>query len=196
MGSDVRQRGGGLKEAANDKRVERTRQALFGAFFEIVLSTPYDAIKVEDILVRSGVSRSTFYEHFNGKDDILSASLKRPFAVLADAIRARDNTAELVWVLEHFWQNRAVVPAMFKGAGRQVCVTALVELIEERFKQDRVESPNPLVIPPRLAAVQIAEALLAPVTAWVSEESQCSAQALAQALRQTATAMLAAQRKL
>lgn len=179
-----------------DKRVERTREALFGAFFEIVLSIPYDAIKVEDIVARAGVGRSTFYEHFSGKDEILAASVKHPFSILADAMRARDNTMELVGVLEHFWENRAVVPGLFLGPARKVCVTALVELIEERFKQDRVESPNPLVIPPRLAAVQIAEALLAPVTAWVSEESQCSAQALAQALRQTATAMLAAQRKL
>ena len=184
-----------MKEAANDRRVERTREALFGAFFEIVLSTPYDAIKVEDILARAGVGRSTFYEHFSGKDDILAASLRHPFSILADAMRARDNTADLVKLLEHFWQNRAVIPPMFRGAGRQVCVDALVALIEERFQLDRVESPNPLLIPRRLAATQIAEALLAPVTAWVSSESQCSIPALAQALRQTATAMLAAQRR-
>src|SRR5579863_1792202 len=144
--------GGSVKEAASDRRVERTREALFGAFFEIVLSTPYDAIKVEDILARSGVGRSTFYEHFSGKDDILAASLRHPFSILADAMRARDNTADLVKLLEHFWQNRAVVPTMFRGPARQVCVDALVELIEERFRLDRVESPNPLLIPPRLAA--------------------------------------------
>src|ERR1051325_2328812 len=121
-----------MKVVANDKRVERTHEALFGAFFELVLSVPYGEIKVDDILARSGVSRSTFYEHFKGKDDILAASLKHPFAVLADAWRARDNTRELVMILEHFRENRVIAPGIFEGAGRQVCVQALVELIEER----------------------------------------------------------------
>ncbi|MFI4967335.1 MAG: TetR/AcrR family transcriptional regulator [Gammaproteobacteria bacterium] len=184
-----------MKEAAKpDKRVEQTLQALFGAFFELVLSTPYDDIRVDDIIARSGVGRSTFYEHFKGKDDILAASVKHPFAALADAMRSRDNTAELVMLLDHFWENRGIAPGIFTGTGRRVCVDALVELIEERFKQDRVESPNPLLIPPRMAATQIAESLLAPVSAWVLGEVECGKQGLAQALRQTATATLAALR--
>jgi len=184
-----------VKEAVNDKRVERTREALFGAFLELVLSTPYDELKVEDILRRAGVGRSTFYEHFSGKDDILAASVRHPFTVLADAIRERDNTAELTGVLEHFWGNRAVGPTLFRGPAREVCIRSLKELIEERFKQDRVGSPNPLLLPPPFAALQIAEAVLVPITAWVLGESSCSPQALAQALRQTARAMLDAQRR-
>jgi AcrR family transcriptional regulator len=186
---------GSVKQPANDKRVERTREALSGAFFELVLSVPYGEIKVEDIIARAGVSRSTFYEHFSGKDDILAMSVKYPFVILADAWRARDNTADLVRVLEHFWENRAIAPGIFRGAGRQVCTDALVELIEERFRQDRVGSPTPLLIPPRMAAIQLAEGLLAPITAWLLGEVPCTAQALAQGLRQTATAMLAAQRQ-
>ncbi len=182
-----------MKEAANDKRVERTREALFGAFFGLVLSTPYDEIKVDDILSRSGVGRSTFYEHFSGKDAILAASLRWPFSILADAMRERDNTAELTMLMDHFWGNRAVVPMMFRGPARQVCVTALVDLIEERFKLDRVASPDPLLLPQHLVALQLAEALLAPVTAWLVGESECSQEQLARALRKTARAMLAAQ---
>jgi len=183
-----------LREAAADKRVERTRQALFGAFFEVVLSRPYDEITVDEVIARAGVGRSTFYEHFKGKDDILAESVRTPFAILADAMRARDNTPELVMLLDHFWQNRAIAPSMFKGTARKVIADALVELIEERFKEDRVGSPNPLLLPARMAATQIAESLLAPITAWVLGEVECSKLALAQALRRTATATLAALR--
>lgn len=179
-------------EAAQDKRVERTRQALFGAFFEIVLSRPYDEITVDELIARAGVGRSTFYEHFKGKDDILSESVRPPFAILADAMRARDNTPDLMFLLDHFWENRAIAPSMFKGTARVVMTAALVQLIEERFKEDRVGSPHPLIVPPRLAATQIAESLLACVTPWLLGEVECSKPALAQALRQTATATLAA----
>jgi AcrR family transcriptional regulator len=175
---------------AQDKRVERTRQALFGAFFEVVLSRPYDEITVDEIIARAGVGRSTFYEHFKGKDHILAESVRRPFAVLADAMRARDNTPDIIALLDHLWENRAVAPTLFKGSAHKVLVEALVELIEERFKQDRVGSPNPLLVPPSLAAAQIAESLLALITPWVLGEVECSKPTLAQALRRTATATL------
>jgi AcrR family transcriptional regulator len=180
---------------AQDKRVTRTRRALFDAFFDVVLSRPYDGITVDEIIARAGVGRSTFYEHFKGKDEILSESVRTPFAILADAMRARDNTQDLMMLLEHFWQNRAVAPTLFKGAARAVLVQSLVELIEERFKEDRVNSPHPLIVPPRLAATQIAESLLGPITAWVLGEVECSKPALAQALRHTAVAILAALRQ-
>jgi len=181
--------------ATQDRRVERTRQALFGAFFEIVLSRPYDEITVDEIIARAGIGRSTFYEHFKGKDEILAESVRHPFTILADAMRAQDNTADLVALLDHFWENRAIAPTMFKGTARTVITGELVELIEERFKQDRVGSPNPLIVPPHLAATQIAESLLAPITAWVLAEVECTKPALARALRQTATATLAALRQ-
>jgi AcrR family transcriptional regulator len=181
--------------AAQDKRVERTQRALFDAFFDIVLSRPYDEITVDEIIARAGVGRSTFYEHFKGKDELLAESIRRPFAILADAMRARDNTQDLLMLLDHFWGNRAIVPRMFRGTARGVLVRALVELIEERFKADRVGSPNPLVVPQRLAATQLAESLLAPVTAWLMGEVECSKPALAQALRHTAVATLAALRQ-
>jgi AcrR family transcriptional regulator len=183
-----------VKQAVTDKRVERTRQALFGAFFEIVLSRPYDEITVDDIIAKAGVGRSTFYEHFSGKDELFAVSVQHPLVVLADAMREQDNTPQLVMLMDHFWQNRAIAPGMFKGPARGVMLQVLVELIEERFKQDRVGSPNPLLVPPRMAATQLAESLLAPVTAWLLGEVECSKQALAQALRQTATATLAALR--
>jgi AcrR family transcriptional regulator len=184
-----------LKQAVNDRRVERTREALFGAFYGLVVSMSYDQLKVEDILRRAGVGRSTFYEHFSSKDELLAASVRTPFATLADAVRERDNTADLAMILEHFWEHRAVAPSLFRGPAHQVCVGALQALIEERFKLDRVGSPHPLILPPPLAALQIAEALLAPITAWVLGESSCTSQVLAQALRRTARAMLEAQRQ-
>ena len=54
------------------------------AFFSLVLSQRYHEIRVGDVLVRSGVSRSTFYEHFRNKDELLAASLEGPFQTLAN----------------------------------------------------------------------------------------------------------------
>jgi AcrR family transcriptional regulator len=181
-----------VEKETRDKRVQRTRQALLGAFFGLVLERRYDEIKVADILERAGVGRSTFYEHFSSKDAILASSLTGPFEVLADSTRPPDNTAQLIALLEHFWENRALARGIFVGAARRKTTAVLVDLIEQRMKIDGVEKSVSLIVPLRVAAIQLAEGLLAPTTAWLTGEAQCSANALALALRRTATATISA----
>ena len=181
-----------MEKETRDKRAQRTRQALLGAFFGLVLERRYDEIKVADILERAGVGRSTFYEHFSSKDAILASSLNGPFEVLADSTRRPDNTAQLIALLEHFWENRALARGIFLGATRRKTTAVLVDLIEQRMKIDGVEKPVSLIVPLRLAAIQLAEGLLAPTTAWLTGEARCSANALALALRRTATATISA----
>ena len=181
-----------MEKETRDKRAQKTRQALLGAFFGLVLERRYDELKVRDILERAGVGRSTFYEHFSSKDAILASSLKGPFEVLADSTRLPDNTAQLIALLEHFWENRALARGIFQGAVRRKTTAILVGLIEQRMKIDGVDKAVALIIPLRLAAIQLAEGLLAPTTAWLTGEARCSADALGLALRRTATATISA----
>lgn len=181
-----------MERETQDKRVQRTRQALLGAFFGLVLERRYGEIKVADIVERAGVGRSTFYEHFSSKDGILASSLAGPFEVLADATRRADNTAQLIALLRHFWNNRAMARGIFLGGARRKTTAVLVDLIEQRLKIDGVDQPVSLIIPLRLASIQLAEGLLAPTTAWLTGEAKCSPETLALALRRTATAIMSA----
>lgn len=182
-----------VKKSA-DKRVQRTRQALLDAFFHLVLTRPYDDITVQLIATRAGVGRSSFYEHFRGKGALLAASLAGPLGVLADAAGAPDNTPTLAAVLEHFWANRARARGIFTGSMRVHTVAVLARLIQERWRAQSPGQRAALLLPPRLAALQLAEALFAPVSAWLTSETDCSVPRLARALRRSALALNAALR--
>lgn len=54
-----------------DKREEKSIKAIHQAFVELVNEKRYEDIVIQDILDKSGVSRSTFYSHFKTKDDLL-----------------------------------------------------------------------------------------------------------------------------
>lgn len=54
-----------------DRRVERTRRALFEALLELIVERGYDRTTVKDILDRADIGRATFYAHFYNKDDLL-----------------------------------------------------------------------------------------------------------------------------
>lgn len=54
-----------------DRRRRKTRAAIFGAFEELLSEKPYSAITVGDIIKRADVGRTTFYDNFETKDDLL-----------------------------------------------------------------------------------------------------------------------------
>jgi AcrR family transcriptional regulator len=62
------------------------------------------------------------------------------------------------------------------------------KLVVDRLRSSGLHRRGALILPPRLAAVQLAEILLAPVTAWLLGESRCSPDALAAAIRRVSIA--------
>lgn len=54
-----------------DRRSQRTRQLLSNALIALMLEKPYHDITVQEIVERANVGRSTFYAHYQSKDDLL-----------------------------------------------------------------------------------------------------------------------------
>lgn len=53
-----------------DRRVRRTRELLQKALIELISERGYDAITIQDIVDRADVGRTTFYLHYNSKDEL------------------------------------------------------------------------------------------------------------------------------
>lgn len=54
-----------------DRRQKKTKRAIFMAMNQLLIKKRYDKITVADILQEADISRSTFYDHFESKDDLL-----------------------------------------------------------------------------------------------------------------------------
>jgi AcrR family transcriptional regulator len=182
----------GINKARPEKRSVHTRNALLSAFRDLIMDKPYDELTVADIVGRAHVGRSTFYEHFSGKDGLLAASIAAPFSALADTVGVSDNVPQLVELLEHFWAQRRLARELLVGAIRERSVRVLVGQIERRLRIELDGRKSVLILPTRLVAVQMAEMLLAPIVAWLIGISRCNATALAVALRRSTVAHLAA----
>lgn len=70
-----------------DRRVRRTRESLWRSLVELTLEKGYGRVTVQDILDRADVGRSTFYTHFQGKDDLLVSGFEELRAEMAAAAR-------------------------------------------------------------------------------------------------------------
>jgi AcrR family transcriptional regulator len=59
-----------------DRRARRTRDALGDALVELMQERPFKSIKVQDVLVRAEVGRSTFYTHYRDKEDLFLSDVE------------------------------------------------------------------------------------------------------------------------
>ena len=161
-----------------DRRVDRTRSALERSFNEVFLAEGYDKTTPARVAEAAQVGRSTFYEHFGGRDDLLEKRLSWVLLPLAEAACADAVPEGLEPVLDHFWSNRVIVRTLLAGRAHAVTMRALTLLIEEKVAEQQNRSKVPL----RLIAAQIAGGQLALLEEWLSGRHRCSSGDLADAL--------------
>lgn len=62
-----------------DKRTQKTQDAIFQAFFDFLNERTFQQISVGEIIEAANIGRSTFYNHFTSKDDLLTAVCQHLF---------------------------------------------------------------------------------------------------------------------
>lgn len=167
-----------------DRRAQRTRAALLGAFNQLFQQRRRREIRAADLIAEAGVGRSTFYDHYSSPDDVLLEALRQPFAAFADTAAGRGDPAATRRLVEHFWANRARARKLFDNVQMRDRVTRLLaEMVAERLEGAA------LTLPPELAATQLAEAALAPLRAWLYGGAPATAEAVAESLCRTGAAL-------
>lgn len=169
------------ESVAIDRRVARTLKALQKAFISLPFERGYRSISVADIAARADVGRSTFYDHFRSKDEILLKSMEWMLAILADAARPDCSHAPLKGLLSHFWGNRRLARVVLSPPVEPKLRRALVAAVEQQLTATQ---PDPTAR--RIAAVRIAAAQLGLLEAWTKGEFSASADQLGEAILVTA----------
>lgn len=173
-----------------DSRINRTRAGLVGAFVTLMFRNGFENISVRGIAAEAGVARSTFYEHFSGKGQVLCASMVHLLSPLADCVIGEVEPSELRMVLVHMWENRRLVDATFTGEPRRIIALSLGEMIKSRIR--KAEDIKPLILPLRRAGIQLAEAQLALIENWLRGRAFAHAEDIAAALHRSSRASVRA----
>lgn len=159
-----------------NRRTQRTRAAVFNALIGLIFTRRYDAIRTSDLIEAAGVGRSTFYEHFRNKDDVLVTVIDPIFGPLAAAASGRGSQAAVKAMLDHVWEQRALARVLFEPPLLIKLQRKLAGMIETRAPPV-TEGP-----PPALLAMGAAAGQLAMLRMWLVGEASCSADVLAEQL--------------
>lgn len=116
---------------AIDRRVARTRAALYDAISALMRDRPYVDIEIGEIVAAANVGRSTFYAHFRSKDELLSRSLERLrplFAAGQAAQRARPRSGSCeatIALFRHVHAHRTLLAALEGSPAKRIILESI-----------------------------------------------------------------------
>ena len=68
-----------------DRRIKKTRKAVFSAFLSLLAEKSADRITVDDIVLRADIGRTTFYDNFESKELLWTELVNELFCHLFDS---------------------------------------------------------------------------------------------------------------
>ena len=148
----------------------------------MVFNQRYERIRIVDLIGSARVGRSTFYQHFGNKDDVLVAAMDPLLRPLADPAAGRAIGSELQGALSHLWQQRALARRIFDSEARGKIERRLAAAIETRLTQEESTS-----VPSKMIARAAAAAQLTMLRMWTAGEVACSVEALAEEMVRNST---------
>jgi AcrR family transcriptional regulator len=163
-----------LTKQKMDARVRKTRDRLGDALVELMQEMPFDTIKVQDVLDRAGVGRSTFYVHYRDKDDLLMSDADEFFELISMALSIHGDKSDRVAPVQEFFQHVGEVRGFITALTKSGKLQENLELARGHFargiERRLAELPRGKGIPasdrPAIAFAH-AGALLSLLTWWI-----------------------------
>ena len=164
------------KERPPDRRVRRTKQRLNDALESLIIEKGYDKITVQDLIDRADVGRSTFYAHYETKDDLLVS-----WTQLADDLElhmAQEQTdagsiMPSLALFRHLGEYHHLYTAMIGGRGIDI-VNEMIHTMLLRHATSELErrpdASDQTTIPIEVRAGFLASSLLALLTWWLDND--------------------------
>ncbi len=169
-----------MKNAKVDRRVQRTRQLLNDALVSLIAEKGYDSITVQNIIDRANLGRSTFYAHYQDKEDLLLSGMEELVHSLIWGVESPpmedEGNGESSRILStlplfrHTQEQHRLYKAMVGGRGIDVIIKTIQNHLSDHI-QEQIERLLPggqtPSVPPPVMANYLAGALLTLLTWWL-----------------------------
>jgi AcrR family transcriptional regulator len=139
-----------------DRRARRTRDALGDALVGLMHEKPFDEIKVQDVLDRAGVGRSTFYTHYRDKNDLFLSDVEDFWEMMSSMLDRSGEDSKRVAPVRELFAHVAEVRVFRDALVASGKVHDVMELGQGQFARAIEQRLMKLSTPPGTASGQFA----------------------------------------
>jgi AcrR family transcriptional regulator len=158
-----------------NRRVRRTRNLLGDALVELMHEKAFTDIKIQHVLDRAGISRSTFYAHYSDKDDLFVSDVDEFFQGMATMLSRRreasDRVAPAREIFAHLGEARKFYDALVASGKAHDVMEMAQGHFARGIEQRLAELPRAQGMPPRsrpAIATALAGSLLSLLKWWIN----------------------------
>jgi len=176
-------KGDTMPSQKQDRRPQKTQEALFSALIALLNEKTYEEISVNDLIDRANVGRSTFYSYFQTKDDLLRSGFERALKLVVQNIEIGGEPLELhmdmteffLHVRTHYELYRTLVwdsgiNLLIKD-GHAALSAMLVDFLSAKYTE-KLEEEMPLTV----MCYSLAGSLLILLKWWLEQKMPCPAE--------------------
>lgn len=127
-----------------DRRMQKTRDSIFNAFSSLLAQKRYSKITVQNIIDEANIGRSTFYSHFETKDDLLKVLCSDIFDHVFeeelisegshDFSSANDDLeVKITHILYHLKDRERDIKGILSGESRELFLNVFKSYLEQVF---------------------------------------------------------------
>jgi AcrR family transcriptional regulator len=162
----------------SDRRSQRTQRILHEALMSLMQEKRYEDITVQDIIERADVGRSTFYSHYQDKEDLMTSGLIHFMEIFSNSHAHSSTPGDLHLLptkelLDHVQQNLNVFKGMMSGRGVELFFEKgqeyWVQNITNELQAQLREGEQPVVPIPLLASL-VAGTFITMLRWWINKK--------------------------
>ena len=135
-----------VQEERMDRRQRKTRKAIFDAFTSLLRKQPYSKITIQQIIDEADVGRTTFYMHFETKDDLLKELSEDIFDHVFSHELLKETThdfsqdssldAVLTHILYHLKENETYLKSLLSEHNENIFLKNLKDHLKKLFENN------------------------------------------------------------
>ena len=173
-----------------DRRVQRTYKILHEALVELIIEKGYDQVSVQDIIDRANIGKSTFYSHFQDKEDLFLRGFENLWSLFEEQFAEQAHETMEVWeisliVFQHAQDYISVYKALAGKAGGKLMSTTMHKYLSLLMQNSlKLKWAGQKTVPLDLAGQHLASSLINSLTWWVEHDLVYSAEHMNSLYRQ------------
>ena len=168
-----------------DRRQRKTRAAIFNALRTLMEQKQYTTITVQEIINEANIGRSTFYAHFETKDDLLQSLCSDIFHHVftdllpqeEDSLDCRNLELKLGHILYHLKENQVNIRSIIATDGDGLFMAYFKQYLTQLFSRYTMLFPQE--IPETFLIHHLAGSFAETVKWWVAQDMKLDPETVA-----------------